>query len=211
MSRSPEPCSVIDERPIGGGADHVLILLACSLLATCTAVTSAAYRPKFGLSRSWTRWYHDDIRRSARKLTEPDLGVLAARLLLGLTRELVRRTAEAGFDDLRPRHGAVLAYLDEDGVRLADLARLAGRNKQTIAAIVDELENLGYVSRADDPADRRAKLILPTERGRRRMRLGDEIVADIERRHEAKLGRAAYANFIRTLREITADEESVEE
>jgi hypothetical protein len=50
------------------------------------------------------------MRRSARKLANPDLGVLAAKLLLGLQRELLRRTAQAGFDDLRPRHGAVLAW-----------------------------------------------------------------------------------------------------
>lgn len=114
--------------------------------------------------------------------------------------------AEQGFGDLRPRHGAVLAHLDEDGIRLADLARIAGRNKQTIAAIVDELENLGYVSRADDPADRRAKLIVPTERGRQRMRAGDQIIDEIERRHEAKLGRTAYAGFKQALRAITADQ-----
>ena len=86
-----------------------------------------------------------------------------------------------------------------------DLARIAGRNKQTIAAIVDELENLGYVHRADDPADRRAKLIVPTARGRQRMRAGDKIVADIEKRHEAKLGRAGDARFKQALRAITAD------
>jgi DNA-binding MarR family transcriptional regulator len=149
--------------------------------------------------------------RSSRKLADPDLGMLAARLLFGLQRELLRRTAEAGFDDLRPRHGAVLAYLDEEGMRLADLARIAGRNKQTIAAILDELERLGYVYRADDPDDRRAKLIVPTERGRRRMRIADQIIADIERRHEATLGRAAYAEFLRALREITADEEAAAE
>jgi DNA-binding MarR family transcriptional regulator len=99
----------------------------------------------------------------------------------------------------------MLAYPDEDGIRLADLARIAGRNKQTIAAIVDELENLGYVHRADDPADRRAKLIAPTARGRQRMRAGDQIVADIEKRHEARLGRAGYARFKQALRAITAD------
>jgi DNA-binding MarR family transcriptional regulator len=146
------------------------------------------------------------MERSARKLAEPDLGVLAARLLHGVQDELFQRTAEQGFDDLRPRHGAVLAYLDEDGIRLADLARISGRNKQTIAAVVDELDNLGYVYRAGDPADRRAKLIVPTERGRRRMRAGDQIVADIETRYEAKLGRTAYARFKQALRAVTADE-----
>jgi DNA-binding MarR family transcriptional regulator len=146
------------------------------------------------------------MQRSTRKLAEPDLGVLATRLLLGIEGELSRRTAEQGFDDLRPRHGAVLAYLDEDGLRLTDLTRIAGRNKQTIAAIVDELETLGYIYRADDPADRRAKLIMPTERGRQRMRAGDEIIADIEKRHEAQLGPAAYARFKQALRALTTDQ-----
>lgn len=153
----------------------------------------------------------DTMTRSSRKVVDPDLGVLAAGLLLGIQRELVRRTTEAGFDDVRPRHGAVLAYLDEEGIRLADLARIAGRNKQTIAAIVDELESLGYIHRVEVQADRRAKLIVPTERGRQRMRLGDEIVADIERRHEAKLGHAAYAKFKQALRAITADQRVVAE
>lgn len=141
--------------------------------------------------------------RGARKLTSPDLGVLAARLLFGLQAELFGRAGERGFDDLRPRHGAVLAYLDEEGVRLGDLARRAGRNKQTIAAILDELEALGYVYRAADPTDRRAKLILPTPRGRELVRVSDEIVADIERRHAAALGPARYADFLRDLRAIT--------
>jgi DNA-binding MarR family transcriptional regulator len=144
--------------------------------------------------------------RSTRKLTAPDLGVLAAGLLVGIEREVFRRTGEAGFDDLRPRHGAVLAYLDEDGLRLAELARTSGRNKQTIAASVDELESLGYIRRVEDPADRRAKLIVPTDRGRQRMRLGDEIIAEIERRHEATLGPAAYARFVQALRLITANQ-----
>jgi DNA-binding MarR family transcriptional regulator len=144
--------------------------------------------------------------RSTRKLTAPDLGVLAAGLLVGIEREVFRRTGEAGFDDLRPRHGAVLAYLDEDGLRLADLARTSGRNKQTIAASVDEPESLGYIRRVEDPADRRAKLIVPTDRGRQRMRLGDEIIAEIERRHEATLGPAAYARFVQALRLITANQ-----
>jgi len=149
--------------------------------------------------------------RSSRKLADPDLGLLAAQLLLGIQRELSRRTAEAGFDDLRPRHGAVLAYLDEHGIRLSELAWISGRNKQTVAAIVDELESLGYLSRVEDAADGRAKLIVPTERGLQRMRLGDEIVAEIERRHEAKLGQAAYAKLIRALRTITAEQAVADE
>lgn len=141
-------------------------------------------------------------RRSERQQWNPDLGVLAVRLLLSLQAELFARLAERGFDDIAPRHGAILAFLDEDGVRASELARLSGRHKQVVGRLVDELEQLGYVERRPDPADRRAKLIVPTERGLEQMRLGDEIVADIERRHAEAVGRRTYAEFRNVLREV---------
>ncbi len=143
------------------------------------------------------------MRRSERKLKTPDLGILAVRLLFGVQSDLFRRAAQHGFDNLRPRHGAVLAYLDEDGIRLVDLARIAGRHKQTIAAIVDELEKLGYIYRATDAADRRAKLIMPTERGLEVMQLADDILADIEERYAEQLGQRRYAQFKQALRTVT--------
>ena len=143
------------------------------------------------------------MRRSERKLKTPDLGVLAIRLLFNVQAALFRRAAQHRFDDLGPRHGAVLAYLEDEGIRLVDLARIAGRNKQTIAAIVDELEQLGYLYRAPDPADRRAKLIMPTQRGLEVMQLSDAIVADVEAQYAERLGQHRYAQFKRTLRTVT--------
>ncbi|XVU20770.1 MarR family winged helix-turn-helix transcriptional regulator [Actinoplanes sp. CA-054009] len=139
----------------------------------------------------------------ARSTRPADLGMLATRLLFGLQSELFRRSAEAGFDDLRPRHGAVVAHLDEEGLRQNDFVRLAGRNKQTIATIVDELEALGYLTRVTDPSDRRAKLIMPTERGRELMALSDRVVADLEAEYAAKVGHEAYEKFFGTLTAIT--------
>lgn len=150
------------------------------------------------------------MRRSERKLKTPDLGILAVRLLFGVQSELFRRVAHHGFQDLRPRHGAVLAYLDDEGIRLVDLARIAGRNKQTIAAILDELEKLGYIYRATDPADRRAKLIMPTQRGVEVMQLSDEILADIEAGYAEQLGQRGYAQFKRALRTVTSQSVVVE-
>jgi len=143
------------------------------------------------------------MKRSMHKRQDPDLGVLAANLLFGLQRELFGRSAEAGFGDLRPRHGAVTAYLDEEGIRPSELAQLSGRHKQTIGAIVDELEQLGYLRREVDPADRRAKLIMPTERGRALMRYSDMVVTEIETRHAALLGTHRYEEFKTSLRAIT--------
>jgi DNA-binding MarR family transcriptional regulator len=143
-------------------------------------------------------------RRKERQEWNPDLGVLATRLLFSLQDELFERLAEAGYDDLLPRHGAVLAFLDEDGIRATELARLSGRHKQIVGRIVDELEDLGYVERRPDPADRRAKLIFPTERGLGQVRLGDEIVADIEARHAREVGGKTYAQFRDVLRGVVA-------
>ena len=143
-------------------------------------------------------------RRKERQEWNPDLGVLASRFVLSLQDELFERLAQAGYDDLRPRHAAVLAYLDEDGIRATELARLSGRHKQIIGRIVDELEELGYVERRPDPGDRRAKLIYPTERGLDQVRLGDEIIADIEARHSSEVGPRTYGQFRDVLRGVVA-------
>ena len=133
--------------------------------------------------------------RSERNKTNPDLGVLAGRLLFAVQQELFSTLAAQGFDDLAPRHGAVLAYLDVEGVRATDLSRLSGQHKQVIGTMIDELEALGYVERRPDPVDRRAKLVCPTERGQAQMRAADKIMAGIQDRHARRLGRDAFAQF----------------
>lgn len=175
-------------------------LSRCSTVSPASSAVAATIRSGIEGARCWPRSASNARTSAARS------SMAGVRYSTGIQDELTRRAAEQGFDDLRARHGAVLAYLDPDGIRLADLARLSQRNKQTVAAIVDELENLGYLYRADDPADRRAKLIVPTERGRHRMRAGDQIIADIEQRHEAELGRTGYARFKQALHTITTDE-----
>jgi DNA-binding MarR family transcriptional regulator len=143
------------------------------------------------------------VTRAERNATDPDLGVLAGRLLFAVQRELFDTLAGQGFDDLKPRHGAVLAYLDPDGVRATELSRLSGHYKQNVGTLIDELESLGYVERRPDPSDRRAKLICPTERGLAQMRAADAIMAGIQQRHAERLGTEGYRRFKRTLTDIT--------
>jgi DNA-binding MarR family transcriptional regulator len=134
---------------------------------------------------------------------DPDLAALSARLLFALQRELFDTLAERGFADLTPRHGAVLAYLDPAGVRASELAQLSGLHKQVIGTIVDELEALGYVERQPDPADRRAKLVVPTDRGLAEQRAADRIIAVIERRHAKALTEERYRELKESLRLMT--------
>jgi DNA-binding MarR family transcriptional regulator len=143
-------------------------------------------------------------RRSERQQWNPDLGVLAAQLQFSLQDELFARLADQGHPGLRPRHGLVIPYLDEDGIRATELARLSGRHKQIVGRLLDELEQLGYVERLPDPSDRRAKLVVPSKRGLELMQLGDEIVAEIERRHAQAAGPKLYAQFRNELRAVVA-------
>jgi DNA-binding MarR family transcriptional regulator len=135
------------------------------------------------------------IRRARRSPGEPGLGILAARLLFAVQDELYSRLEKAGHGQLTRLHGAVIAYLDDEGTRATELARRSGRHKQVIGRIVDELEELGYVERRPEAGDRRAKLVVPTERGREVMRLSDDIIGAIERRQADTLGRDAYDDF----------------
>ncbi|MEU0790548.1 MarR family winged helix-turn-helix transcriptional regulator [Amycolatopsis sp. NPDC005961] len=148
------------------------------------------------------------VTRAERNATDPDLGVLSGRLLFAVQRELFTTLASQGFDDLKHRHGAVLAYLDPGGVRATELSRLSGQYKQIIGTLIDELEALGYVERRPDPSDRRAKLICPTARGLAQMSAADAIMAAIQRRHADRLGVEDYERFKRTLTDITEHQRS---
>lgn len=127
---------------------------------------------------------------------EHDLGVLASRLLFAFQAELFDRLHAQGFDDIAPRHGGVLAHLRVEGVRATDLARRSGQLKQVVGVIVDELEGLGYVERRPDPDDRRAKLVVPTGRGRAQMAAATSIIAELMERQAQQLGKREFAGFM---------------
>ncbi|MDH2426054.1 helix-turn-helix domain-containing protein [Sphaerisporangium sp. TRM90804] len=140
------------------------------------------------------------MRRSERKRELPDLGILSSRTLFSLQKELYSRLAELGHARVRPRHGAVLAYLDVEGSRASDLAAQSGQHKQVIGTLVDELVTLGYVERRPDPADRRAKLVVPTDLGRDHMVKSDAVLVEMEAEHAREVGEEAYAEFKRVFK-----------
>jgi DNA-binding MarR family transcriptional regulator len=78
---------------------------------------------------------------------------------------LGRELNAAGFP-VRQQHGYVLRALYERPLPLIALAELLGVTKQAVGPVVDEMVGLGLVGRSLDPADRRAKLLALTDRGR---------------------------------------------
>lgn len=80
---------------------------------------------------------------------------------------IYQAVVHAGGKDLRPAHGNVLEMLAiDDGLRLTDIASRAGMATQSMGELVDDLVRREYIERRADPADRRAKRIYLTAKGR---------------------------------------------
>jgi DNA-binding MarR family transcriptional regulator len=60
------------------------------------------------------------------------------------------------------------------------LAERAHMTKQAMAELVQHLESHGYLTRVPDPEDRRAKLVLPTERGHEVIAIAQGLVPELE-------------------------------
>ncbi len=84
-------------------------------------------------------------------------------LLLQISDDFFRfvgpQLAARGHTLMRTQHATVLTLLPLEGARITDLARAAGITKQAMALTVADLEKFGYLERAPDPADGRAKIV----------------------------------------------------
>jgi|SRR5215207_4316469 len=97
--------------------------------------------------------------------TSPDQQ-LASRLRQALARSARRLRQEAG-TDLSPSLTAALATIERHGALTpSELAARERVQRPTVTRFVVRLEELGLVSRAADPADRRSSLIAITPAGR---------------------------------------------
>jgi DNA-binding MarR family transcriptional regulator len=96
---------------------------------------------------------------------EADLGELAARLRLVITRTARRLRQEAG-TDLSPSQTAALATIERHGpLTPSALAELERVQRPTATRIVARLTEEGLVERTTDPADGRSFTIAATPRG----------------------------------------------
>jgi DNA-binding MarR family transcriptional regulator len=90
--------------------------------------------------------------------------------------------------ELRPSQLRVLGRTPPEGIRVTALAERTQMTAQALGAIVDVLVLTGYLERVPDPHDRRAKLLRPTEAGRRVHAIARRKLADLEDRWRHELG-----------------------
>lgn len=124
---------------------------------------------------------------------------------IALIRRLHERLDKAGFSDVRPAHGNVMGQLPaRGGARITEIATNTHLTKQTIAYLVDDLVDLGYVDRVEDPSDARARLVRYTAKGREARRHATEAFAAIEAQWTAKLGERKMTQLRKLLDELRA-------
>ncbi|ROS30854.1 MarR family winged helix-turn-helix transcriptional regulator [Cellulomonas sp. PhB150] len=103
--------------------------------------------------------------------------------------------AAAGFPDVRASHGFAMQAIGT-GCTSVQLGERLGVSKQAAAKTARSLEEMGFVTRTASGADRRERILAPTERGETMLRLSARAF-----RHEVRAwrARAGDANVDATL------------
>ena len=97
--------------------------------------------------------------------SRPLIGLLVRLIYQHHSQDIQTALADAGFDDITPAHANVFSFVPDHGISVSDLAELAHVRKQTMGQAVEQLEQLGYIQRRPNPADRRSRLVFLTDRG----------------------------------------------
>jgi DNA-binding MarR family transcriptional regulator len=124
-------------------------------------------------------------------------GVLGERILAGV---------QAAGHPIRMAHSMVFVHMELTGIRLTELAARAAMTPQAMGELIDDLEHTGYVKRVPDPTDRRAKLIVMTEKGFDNLQAAFDTIAAIEDDLSELLGRRKLLDLRASLRRIIASE-----
>lgn len=127
--------------------------------------------------------------------------------LLGLaTRQMATdlndKLLEAGATDHRESWNNVMPHIPASGIRLTELAARANMTKQAMAELVAEIERRGYLQRATDPADRRAKIIEFTDKGWATVNLALSALGELEAEIAGRLGERSVRQLRSALLQI---------
>jgi DNA-binding MarR family transcriptional regulator len=115
--------------------------------------------------------------------------------------ELLTAASASGYDDVREPHLQIFGNI-QDGARLTELANRAQLSLAATSELVNDLQRLGYLERRPDPRDGRAKLIVPTRRGRAALAAAGDRVAEIEEHWANLIGRDQFGDACRAMQDL---------
>ncbi|HLM09385.1 MAG TPA: MarR family transcriptional regulator [Thermoleophilaceae bacterium] len=135
--------------------------------------------------------------------TRDNLGYLLAKASQRWNELLAEGFAEEGFGEVRPSYGSVLIpLLEEDGLRMGEIARRARLSKQTITTLVRLCERDGLIERGSDPDDARATLVHLTSKAKRFRPVAERVLSRLESDVRVAAGERPTATTRRALRAI---------
>lgn len=130
------------------------------------------------------------------------VGQLLVRLLREFRDDLAAPREAAGFGDVREPHFQIFGNIRMGGIRLTELADRAQLSLAATSELVNDLAELGYLSRRPDPLDGRAKLIDLTARGRELMSAAGARVTELEQRWSTVVGDEKYHQMCHTMQRL---------
>ena len=137
-------------------------------------------------------------------------GAYLRELYDSLVANLHQQLADEGYGEISPSHGLVFQYLEEGGSRITTLAARAGMTKQSMSALVYQLEDYGYLKRKPDPEDARAILFYFTAKGQALKTRGQNLNYEFEQKWEQTLGPEQYKKFREMIQKLAEAGESYE-
>jgi len=114
--------------------------------------------------------------------------------------ELHAELGKRGHPDMRPAHGFAMQAIGLGGATATEIGGRLAISKQAAGKTVERLEELGYVERVGDDADRRRKVVRLTPAGISALTLSAMIFGDIRMRWAGALGVARLAELEQDLR-----------
>lgn len=106
------------------------------------------------------------------------------------------------FPELRGAHRRILQMIPAPGIRITDLALLAGMTKQALGEFVDGLEESGFVASGRDPADGRVRLVTRTEQGDAAASAAARAMEAVERAWRQEIGEHRYEVMKQAMRDL---------
>ncbi|MCA9640446.1 MAG: winged helix-turn-helix transcriptional regulator [Polyangiaceae bacterium] len=141
------------------------------------AVSAGGKRAKRVAERATSDSGSYETRLEAAK--QASLGQLLFKCSRLFNEQALRLASQRWGVPVRMAHTTLFPHIDLEGTRLTTLADRVGVSKQAVGQLVDDLVDFDLVERVPDPSDGRAQLVRFTERGRRGLLEGLEVLEEL--------------------------------
>ena len=136
-------------------------------------------------------------------VSRENLGFVLAKASQRWNELLAERFRAAGYPEVRPAFGSVLVpLLEEDDLRMGELAGRARLSKQAMTTLVRSVEEAGLVTREPDPMDGRASRVRLTTRGRTFRPVAEGVLHELDELVATTLGEAELDRLANALRKV---------